>query len=70
MLPDQIDAIIRAWPLWTRAERRRMDALVAEIQHYVLTGGGTRLVAKWCQRVLAPQLRARQAPPPDHGTGR
>ena len=50
---DRIEAIIRAWPQWSAAERRKMDAIVEEILCYVRSGEGNSFIREWCKRNLA-----------------
>jgi hypothetical protein len=60
-LTDRIEAIIRAWPQWSPAEQRQMDAIVAEILAHVRQGTGNRFVQEWCTRNLHHIWTAPQA---------
>ncbi len=55
-LPEKIEAIIRAWPQWSRAERAKMDEVVEEILDHVKNGTGNGFIRSWCNRVLAPKM--------------
>jgi hypothetical protein len=52
-LHERIEAIIRAWPQWSRAERAKMPQIVAEIMEHVKNGTGNGFIAEWCARNLA-----------------
>ena len=55
-LPQRIEKVIRDWPQWSRAERRRMDELVEEILTYCRSGKGNAFVQSWFDTVLTPAL--------------
>jgi ribosomal protein S27AE len=55
-LPDRIARIVREWPDWSPAERRRMDDVTEDILHHCRTGEGNAFVRGWCERVLRPAL--------------
>lgn len=52
-LPEKIEAIIRAWPQWSRAERAKMPQLVDEILDHCRNGTGNAFIKKWCDRNLS-----------------
>ncbi len=52
-LPERIEMIVRAWPQWSRAERAKMGAVLAEILDHCANGTGNRFIAAWCDRNLA-----------------
>ena len=49
-LPERIERVVRAWPHWSPAERRRMDQIVAEVLDHCRSGSGNAFVASWCER--------------------
>ena len=51
-LPERIEERVRAWPRWSRAERRRMDEVVEEILEHCRSGKGNAFVASWVARDL------------------
>lgn len=53
-LPQRIEAIVRNWPGWSPAERRRLDEIVAEVLAYCQSGRGNHFIRSWCERVLKP----------------
>ncbi len=57
---ERVSRIVRQWPQWSPAERRRMDAVVDEVLDHVINGTGNRFIASWCERVLSPQLEGQQ----------
>jgi hypothetical protein len=61
-LPDKITERVRAWPHWSRAERRRLDEITDEILGHCANGTGNRFVREWCSRVLADLFRAAGGP--------
>lgn len=50
--PGWIERMVRAWPQWSRAERRRMDEIVEEVIDHCANGTGNAFVRSWCERVL------------------
>ena len=52
-LTTRITNIIVAWPQWSRAERRHLDAVINEILHYCRTGEGNTFIREWCTRNLS-----------------
>ena len=51
-IDERITAVIRAWPEWSRTERRRMDEIVEEILEHCRSGNGNAFVREWCERYL------------------
>jgi hypothetical protein len=56
-IQERAEQVIRDWPQWSPAERRRMDEIVTEVLDHCRNGGGNRFIRDWCNRVLAPALR-------------
>lgn len=50
--PERIERLVRQWPDWSRAERRRMDEIVREVLTHCADGQGNPFVRAWCDRVL------------------
>jgi hypothetical protein len=57
-ISDRIARIVREWPDWSPAERRRMDAVVEEVLHHCRTDEGNAFIREWCEGVLRPILDA------------
>lgn len=56
-MDERIEQVVRQWPEWSIAERRRMDDIVAEVLDHCRNGNGNRFIREWCNRILAPKLR-------------
>lgn len=56
-IEKRIERIVRAWPQWSPAEQKRMDAIVAEVLEHCRERTGNQFIRDWCNRVLVPQLR-------------
>jgi hypothetical protein len=52
--PERIERIVRAWPQWSRAERARMEDVVAEVLDHARAGTGNAFIRRWCQFNLTP----------------
>jgi hypothetical protein len=50
--PQRVERIVRQWPDWSPAERRRMDAIVAEVLDHCRSGNGNAFIREWCNRML------------------
>lgn len=55
-LPERIEKIIREWPQWSPAERRKMNLIVEEILDHCRNGGGNGFIRSWCERNLSHLL--------------
>lgn len=55
---ERIEAIVRAWPQWSRRERARMDKLVEEVLDHCRNGTGNAFIAAWCDRFLKDVFNA------------
>jgi hypothetical protein len=49
---ERIEAIVRAWPQWSHAERRRMDEIVQEVLSHCRDGQGNQFIREWCEKFL------------------
>lgn len=49
---DRIEKIVRDWDQWSRAERERIEDVVAEVLDHCRNGTGNRFIANWCNRFI------------------
>lgn len=54
---ERIEAAVRAWPQWSRAERRRMNEVVDEVLQHCRDGQGNAFIRQWCERNLTEMFR-------------
>lgn len=52
-LHGMIEVTVRIWPDWSRAERRRMNAIVEEVLEHCRSGNGNQFIRQWCDQNLA-----------------
>lgn len=50
---EKIEAIVRAWPQWSRHEVTKLDAITEEILDHCRNGTGNGFIRKWCEYNLA-----------------
>ena len=43
-LPERVEAIVRAWPQWSRAERRGIERVVDDVLRFLRTGEGNTFI--------------------------
>jgi hypothetical protein len=51
-----IARVVREWPQWSPAERRKMDAVIGDVIDHCANGTGNRFIREWVNRVLVPQV--------------
>jgi hypothetical protein len=56
VIEDRIRALIRAYPDWSPAERRKLDVIEDEILDHCRNGTGNGFVRWWCNTWLAPRV--------------
>lgn len=52
-LPEKIEAVVRAWPQWSRAERRNLQPIIDEIISHCADGTGNPFIQRWCELNLS-----------------
>ena len=55
-LPEQIAQIVRDWPEWSRAERRRLDEIIDEVLHYASDGLGNAFIKRFWWTYVEPRV--------------
>lgn len=60
-LPEFITRAVREWSEWSPAERRGLDMVAEEILSHCRAGTGNYFIRSWCERILTPRLRVREA---------
>lgn len=58
---DRIAAVVRAWPEWSRAERRGLDTITEEILDHCRNGCGNAFIREWCDRNLKEVFKCESA---------
>lgn len=47
-MAEMIEKVVRQWPQWSRAERKRIDEIVEEILDHCRNGNGNQFIRDWC----------------------
>jgi hypothetical protein len=55
-IQERVEKVVREWPEWSRAERRRMDDVVEEVLTFCRSGEGNAFIREWCRRNLTPAV--------------
>lgn len=55
-ITETVERLVRAWPQWSRAERRRMDDVVEDVLDHCRNGTGNKFVREFVNRIIVPQV--------------
>lgn len=58
-IQEKVALIVRGYPQWSRAELKRIDAIIEEVLYHCRTGEGNTFIRLWCRDFLLPELDKR-----------
>lgn len=58
-LPEKVGLVVHCYGKWSRAEWKRIDAIIEEVLHHCRTGNGNTFIRLWCRDYLLPELDKR-----------